>query len=391
MNSSTVPNKRDEIVLNLADFLEKKPLYYETIDYDRMPRIYASVASHFTLPKIIHIVGTNAKGSTGRYLAHALHVKGFTTGHYTSPHILKFNERIWMDGSDVDDARLERAHQKLYRLLGQESADALSYFEYTTLLAMLCFEHCEYVVLEAGLGGEYDATNVFDKVLSVFTPIDIDHQAFLGSDIESIASTKLRSMQSLALMAKQPHEEVYEIAQRIAKDKDATLFYVDEVCDADDSAMIPKGLAFYLQENLRTVMGALKLLHVSYDAKSFDFPPLFGRLSKIAENITLDVGHNVLAARAIAKHFEGEKLHLIYNSYGDKDYRQILLELKSVVACVEIIAIDSIRAEDDQKLKEALEHLEIPYQDFLTCKDEYKYLVFGSFSVAEAFLNGYRR
>jgi dihydrofolate synthase/folylpolyglutamate synthase len=391
MNSSIAQNKRDETVLNLADFLEKKPLYYDRIDYERMPRIYSSVAAHFTLPKVIHIVGTNAKGSTGRYLAHALHVKGFTTGHYTSPHILRFNERIWIEGSDVDDKTLEISHQRLFALLGQESADALSYFEYTTLLAMLCFEKCEYVVLEAGLGGEYDATNVFDKVLSIITPIDIDHQAFLGSDIESIASTKLRSMQTQVLIAKQPHEEVYEIAQHIASEKNATLFRVEGLCDANDSVMVPKGLAFYLQENMLTAMSALKLLHVSYDEKSFEHPTLFGRLTKIADNITLDVGHNVLAARAIAKHFQGKKIHLIYNSYADKDYRQILFELKPVVACVEIIAIDSIRAEDHQKLKEVLELLEIPYEDFLTCKDEYEYLVFGSFSVAEAFLNGLGR
>ena len=74
-------------------------------------------------------------------------------------------------------------------------SDALSYFEYTTLLAFVVFENCDLMVLEAGLGGEFDATNVCDKELSIITPIGIDHQAFLGDTIEEIAATKIRSIQ----------------------------------------------------------------------------------------------------------------------------------------------------------------------------------------------------
>ena len=91
---------------------------------------------------------------------------------------------------------------------------------------MVAFEECEYVVLEAGLGGEFDATNVFDKVLSIFTPIDFDHSAFLGNSIESIAATKLRSMQSMALMGKQPHIQTKIIAREIATRKRMLLLYV---------------------------------------------------------------------------------------------------------------------------------------------------------------------
>ncbi|MEA1918455.1 MAG: bifunctional folylpolyglutamate synthase/dihydrofolate synthase [Campylobacterota bacterium] len=372
--------------MSLAEFLELKPLYYETIDYERMPRIYHTVKFHFRLPKIIHIVGTNGKGSTGRYLANALHVKGYKVGHYTSPHILKFNERIWIDSQDVDDALLEKKHELLLKLLGQSHADDLSYFEYTTLLGMLCFEECDYVVLEAGLGGEYDATNVFDKVLSIFTPIDIDHQAFLGSDIKSIATTKIRSLQKQALIAKQHHHEVYEVFETIATEKKAKTYRVEELLEAEDFDLLRDDMPHYMQENMMSAIAALKLLHVSYDEASFKSGALFGRVSKIAENITLDVGHNVLAARAIAKHFKGKKLHLIYNSYADKDYREILKTLKPILSCVEIIAIDSIRGEDVQALEKVLDEEGIGHQKFLTCKEDTDYLVFGSFSVAEAFL-----
>lgn len=372
----------------LKDFLEKKPLYYDVIDYGRMPRIYNAVKRRFKLPKVIHIVGTNGKGSTGRYLANALHVKGLKVGHYTSPHILRFNERIWIDGSDVEDEILEKNHTKLFVLLGKSYADELSYFEYTTLLAMLCFKGCEYVVLEAGLGGEYDATNVFDKVLSIFTPIDKDHQAFLGNSIASIATTKMNSMQSRALIAKQEHDEVYKIFERIAKEKKAETFRVSDLIDDSDLEIISHfpELPKYMQENMLNAMCALKLLDIHYNEKSFHNATLFGRLTKIAPNITLDVGHNTLAAKAIAKHFQGKKLHLIYNSYADKDYRAILKILKPIIECVEIISIESIRGEDVKKLEKVLDEEAISHQKFLICKDDIDYLVFGSFSVAEAFL-----
>ena len=139
--------------MDLVSFLEHKPLFYDVIDYERMPKTYARIAHHFTLPQILHVVGTNGKGSTGRFLAQMLLSHGHRVGHYTSPHILCFNERIWMDGKDADDALLQENHLALHALLTPAEASALSYFEYTTLLAMLIFsKRCDYVVLEAGLG-----------------------------------------------------------------------------------------------------------------------------------------------------------------------------------------------------------------------------------------------
>ena len=200
----------------LEAFLKNKPLYYNEIDYTRMPRVYAKIKDRVKLPKIIHIIGTNGKGTTGRFLATALYSLGFSTGHYTSPHILEFNERIWRNGKNIATTELEKAHKELLQLLTPEDADALSYFEYTTLLALLCYKECEYVVLEAGLGGEYDATAVFENILTLVTPIDFDHEAFLGSSIEEIATTKLNAVQSAAILARQLHNEVATIAKEIA-------------------------------------------------------------------------------------------------------------------------------------------------------------------------------
>jgi dihydrofolate synthase/folylpolyglutamate synthase len=377
--------------MTLDDFLARKPLFYDVIDYERFPKTYQKIAQLLPKPKIIHLVGTNGKGSTGRFLATALHRFGKKVGHYTSPHILRFNERIWMDGSDIDDEAMEAAHEKLLLLLALDIAESLSYFEYTTLLAMVVYEGCEYVVCEAGLGGEFDATAAFDKVLSVFTPIDFDHSAFLGGTIESIATTKLRSMQSFALLGKQKHLEVATIARNIAEEKRCKLLRVSEIITPkiEEQALhlaTKNGLSDYLRDNLTLAMAAYTLLGYEASEALFDQNALFGRLSKIAPNITLDVGHNALAADSIAKAYFGKKVTLIYNTYGDKEYREILGLLKPIIDSVEIIDVDEARIVKRNELVNALNDLKIPFEPFETIHKNKEYLVFGSFSVAETFL-----
>ncbi len=375
----------------LQTFLDAKPLYYDEIDLKRMPRVYDAVKASLPTPKVIHVVGTNGKGTTGRFLANALLQNGLNVGHYTSPHIVKFNERIWLNGEDVSDSVLEEAHQKLSTLLSQEQSKSLSYFEYTTLLAMIVYEKCDYVVLEAGLGGEFDATNVFDKTLSLFTPIDIDHQAFLGDDIASIAGTKFRSMQSSAILGRQVHPEVEEIYRDIAQERGCSAQQIDDLLSLSQQQQIQdiaseNGLAAYLQENLLLALSALKLLGFEADVHRLSSSALFGRLSRVRENVLLDVGHNVLAAEAIAKALKGQKFTLVYNSYRDKDYAQIIKTLKPIVNEVELIAVDDVRIEQETHLREVIMAEGLSVTKFDTIEEDKNYLVFGSFSVAEAFL-----
>jgi dihydrofolate synthase/folylpolyglutamate synthase len=377
--------------MTLDLFLSQKPLFYDVIDYERFPNAFKNIRHLFKIPKIIHLVGTNGKGSTGRFLATALVRVGKKTGHYTSPHIVRFNERIWMNGSEIGDNELEAAHQKLFSLLTPDIAESLSYFEYTTLLAMMAYEECEYIVLEAGLGGEFDATNLFDKVLSIFTPIDFDHSAFLGNTIDSIASTKLRSMQSVALLGMQKHGEVSKIAQDIAREKKTKLYTVNEEKNRtiEEIALqiaIKNGLSDYLRDNLELSMAAFELLGYEAAYELFDQEALFGRLSRIARNVTLDVGHNALAARAIAEAFGGQKITLIYNTYADKEYREILSILSPIIETVEIIEVDEARIVQKPLLEAVLRELGIVYSTFEMVAEDREYLVFGSFSVAETFL-----
>lgn len=379
----------------LQKFLDEKPLYYTEIDYTRMPRAYKSIQDKMKIPKIIHLIGTNGKGTTGRFLATALLHKGFNVLHYTSPHILEFNERIWLNGANISNETLEELHQELQNLLDEEFLKTLSYFEYTTFLAVLAAKDCDYLVLEAGLGGEHDATAVFANELTLVTPIDKDHEAFLGDTIKSIATTKLKAVQKKAILAQQKHQEVYQVAQTIVLENRVTIAKVEDYLTEEDEqkiALIAKenSLVKYLIENLRLSIAALKELGLEYKIEDFSDAKLFGRLSQLAENILVDVGHNALAAESIYESLKGSQYTLVYNSYKDKDYKHILEILKPIIKELLIINVREERIEENEKLEAVLKSLEIPYRKFDKLEDERSYLVFGSFSVVEAFLKVYR-
>jgi len=383
--------------MKLEKFLEEKPLYYKEIDYQRFPHIYEQIKHHFSLPKIIHIVGTNAKGSTGRALAYMLYKQGIKVGHYSSPHVLKFNERIWFNNKNIDDETLEKYHQKLLSLLTQEQSDKLSYFEYTTLLAMLFFcDTCQYVVLEAGLGGEYDATNVFDKVLSLITPIGYDHTAFLGSDIKQIATTKINSVRTNFVVAKQTEKEVYAVALNKAKELGVDCFFAQSYLDEEFYESLKEYLKVhtypsFFYDNFSTAFCGVCLLGFPVHIQDLENFEILGRCQRIASNITIDVGHNVMAAQALLEHFSQRKVNLVYNSYNDKDYKKILNILSPIIKKVEILPIQNIRALDEKLLTQTLEELELEYTLFKKIDNDKDYLVFGSFSVLEEFLQGYTK
>ncbi len=372
-------------------FISNKPLYYKEIDHERVHKAYAILKSHIEQPLTIHVVGTNGKGSTGRIMATLLHEAGRKVGHFSSPHIMKFNERIWLEGEDSSDEALEKAHAKLYAILGQEMSDALSYFEYTTLLAFVAMEELDVMVLEAGLGGEFDATNVCSKALSVITPIGLDHQDFLGDTIESIARTKLNSIDKKALIGLQVYDEVYKVADEVAKEKGTTIYTVEpEPFDALLSITEALGWADYLYENAKLATKALDILALPYNLASLKEVKIFGRFYSLLPNVTIDVGHNLLGAKALSKalkkKYQDEKVILVYNTLDDKDYESILLEFKESIKSVELIHISTQRAVKEEHLKEVLDKLDITYKSFTGIVNNENYLVFGSFYVVEAFL-----
>jgi dihydrofolate synthase/folylpolyglutamate synthase len=373
----------------LEEFLEHKTLYYDKIDFTTVESSWALLSKKINLPFVIHIVGTNGKGSTGRFLAHYLHKKQYKVLHYSSPHIMKFNERIWINGSDVSDDNLELAHHFLQELYPIELLEKLTYFEYTTLLAFYLSKDFDYLVLEAGLGGEFDATNVVKNNLSLITTIGIDHQSFLGNTIKEIASTKMRSVDNKMIVGYQVFDEVikiaYEVKEQILKERKVEIKII-EVKEFDKYELSDK-FASYLKRNLHLVIACLEELNIDIDVNLFDDVPLFGRCQKILPNVTIDVGHNPLAAEVIVKEFENKKVTLIYNSYKDKDYEDVLKILKPIIEKIIIINLDDKRIVDKNNLLKIIKQLNIINEDTIKIEEDREYLVFGSFLVVEKFLS----
>ena len=374
------------MINSLEKFLENKGLYYDKIDYDIIKDSWNVLSQHINLPYIIHIVGTNGKGSTGRYLASLLQQLKQKVLHYSSPHILKFNERIWIDGEDVSDEILHKTHTQIQSLLPPKLLEKLTYFEYTTLLALYLSSDKDYLVLEAGLGGEFDATNVVENDLTIVTTIGLDHQNFLGDTIPLIAATKMRSCDNCFIVSKQFFPEVIDVKNEILSDKKEIAkknFIFSEK---------EKKLPQYLQDNLEVVLSVLDYLGFS----SFDYtlPKLFGRYQRLSNNIIIDVGHNPLAAQVITKELalEDKKFILVYNSFEDKNYEEVLKILQPYLKEVQIIKCDDRRIVKNDILEKTIRSLSLnvnPF-DIINIKDEDYYLIFGSFLVVENFLKGYK-
>ena len=154
-----------------------------------------------------------------------LYQKGFNVVHFTSPHLLNFNERFWLNGKNLADEILEEAFLELDFTLLKKA----SYFEVLTFLAFRVFRDCDYLVLEAGLGGEFDSTTTcFKRDLTLFTHIGIDHQEYLGETIEEIATTKLNAMSKKAILGIQRDLTIVRLAKKITQEKQANLHILEK-------------------------------------------------------------------------------------------------------------------------------------------------------------------
>lgn len=399
-------------------YLERKEEEYREFDALRFPRLFATlrplIESYFKKPppKIIQIVGTNGKGSTGRFLALMLHSHNKQVGHFVSPHLLSFLDRFWENGSIISKKRLLAAHELLCGFVDEKNqpyCDKASYFEYATLLAYVLFYEHEFAIIEAGLGGEFDSTTSLPKILSLITPIAIDHQERLGKDIYSIALTKLRSIDKYAIIGFQPHyEDIIKALTTIQQEK--TFHYCftpNNRCNpCPCSPLLQQEVAFmqsymqtnalpqYQQQNLMLALYAMRFLNLTpvHKVSSFD---LQGRAQRLAEHVWVDVGHNVHAAEALRALLEeqltGQKIHLVYNTYKDKDYVSILQCFKPILARIHILQLAHHRVLPSLLLEEAIKNEGIPYDyDVFPLNANHVYVVFGSFSVAELFISRYR-
>ncbi len=387
--------KKNKINQNLISFLNNKELFYDKIDYSIVSKAWDILRPHIDLPFVIHIVGTNGKGSTGRFLASFLYQQNFNILHFSSPHIINFNERIWINNDNCKDSVLDKSHQKLLTILPNNIVHALTYFEYSTLLALLLSDGFDYIVLEAGLGGEFDATNVVKNDLTLITTIGLDHIEFLGDTINKIATTKMRSCDKKYILGKQIFNEEVLIAKKEVLNQKEEVKYLDIDLNKAKKNILDKNnkkLPKYLEDNLELALKTIIYLYPTPNSQlpilNFKLPTLFGRCQQLTPNITIDVGHNSLAATVLLKEFSNSKVVLIYNSYKDKDYQKVLEILNPIISELQIIDIIDERIVKKNDLISLCDTLSISVKEYDKIESNKKYLVFGSFKVVEKFLEG---
>jgi dihydrofolate synthase / folylpolyglutamate synthase len=211
---------------------------------------------HSSFPSI-HIAGTNGKGSTSHMIASVLQEKGYSVGLYTSPHLVRFSERIRINGVEVEDQFVidfVRQHQHYFL------TEQLSFFEITVGMAFAYFaeKEVDYAVIEVGLGGRLDATNIVNPLLSVITNIGLDHTEFLGTSLAEIAAEKGGIIKTgIPVVIGKNQAETKAIFEELAKQQRTTLCFAEEVNVPSISLDL---LGHYQEENKRTAFAALRQL-----------------------------------------------------------------------------------------------------------------------------------
>jgi dihydrofolate synthase/folylpolyglutamate synthase len=357
-------------------------------DLERIELILAATGNPQLNQRFIHVAGTNGKGSTCAMMASALRVAGYRTGLYTSPHLVDPRERIQIDGALISEAEWTAAftevHAAAERLLARDLIEAHpSFFETITAMAFVAFSraHLDIVVLETGLGGRLDATNVVIPEVAVITPIDFDHEAFLGSSIESIAAEKagiIKPGRPVVFAAQRP--EAFHVLERKALElaapvtlssgwrvEDLTLHPFGSrftlVCDEEIPVECPLA-GEHQVENARTAVAALTVfgLPATVIAEGIHRASWPGRLERIARNpdIILDGAHNPAGAKALAAYirrfFADEPVRIIYGAMRDKAVDEVTNALFPLAAEVILTAPLQPRALNPESLAEVVEH-----------------------------------
>lgn len=294
----------------------------------------------------IHIAGTNGKGSTAAYCTSLLKEKGVKIGLFTSPHIYDFSERIRVNGLPISQSAVIDFCQHFQQL--NSTIDA-SFFELTFAMALAHFqtENCDYIVIETGLGGRLDATNVLAPKVSVITNIALDHQDLLGDTIEKIAFEKagIIKQQTPIVIG-----EKVLVSQKIFQEKASLLnapIYFSEDIHFEISKLPLLG---YQKHNFNTALLALYKIgfEFSFEQQLSALENLrsntgfFGRLEVLQNEpkIIIDVSHNPAGVKATLPLIENEcqgQLYILYGAAKDKDAQEILAlfpSLAKVAACV---------------------------------------------------------
>ncbi len=351
--------KTSDVILDRMNALHPK---YMDLSLDRVWRLLDAIGNpQNELPPVIHIAGTNGKGSTQAMIRAGLEAAGKTVHAYTSPHLVRFHERIRLAGDLITETALIDVLDKCYEANGGAE---ITYFEITTCAALLAFTRtpADYTLLEVGLGGRLDATNVVDNpVLTVITPVSIDHQQFLGDTLAEIAFEKAGIIKrGVECVVAAQDDDGLEVIERQATRMGAPLFargqqwHVahehDRLVFKDETGLLDLPLPIlpgaHQIENAGTAIAALRALGYNEAACEgavtvANWPARMQRLRKgplidsaPGAEIYLDGGHNPAAGVVLAETLatmSDRPLYLITGMQNTKDVAGYMRPLAALV------------------------------------------------------------
>lgn len=382
----------DQAVMYIQDLCK----FGINLGMDRIRSLLALIGHPEQGMPCIHIAGTNGKGSTSMLIAAVLQAGGYRVGAYTSPHLQSYTERFAINGqpiSEQDFARLVTRMQSYVEQVITDTQEHPTEFELLTAMAFLYFreQQVDYVVLEVGLGGTLDSTNVITPCVSIITNIGFDHADRLGSTIKEIAANKAGIIKTGVPVITAATGEGLEVIARVAELNDAPLINVrrDYIWTAIETT--PAGQTFFIQtpykkydnlhikllgphqmENSAIALAALEKL--SADSLLIDDQAILqgfanarwpGRFEVISEVpvVILDGAHNIDGAKALRATLEvvfpEAEIVLVVGILADKDYSMMLCEFAAVADLIIASTADSPRAADPFKIASAVNGCEV--------------------------------
>jgi dihydrofolate synthase/folylpolyglutamate synthase len=378
----------------------------------RMERLLKLLGNPQKKLPAIHIAGTKGKGSTAAFLASVLQEAGFKTGLYTSPHLADFRERIRIGKELISKKRVSKLiaeiKPEIEKLQKDSSLGLFTFFEVYTALSLLFFaqEKVDFAVLEVGMGGRLDATNVLNPLVSAITPISFDHTEVLGKTLSSIAREKAGIIKEKSLVITSPQkEEALKVIKEVCRKKKVRLFEVGKDLKIQNpkfnlhySTFDLKGIFFRYKGlkvsllgehqliNAACALGILELLHfhkvkipekaIRQGLRRVEWP---GRLEVIQKKpfILLDGAQNEASAQALGKSikeiFPHKRLILLLGISQDKDIKGIGRVLCPLAEEVIATGVDNPRACSPFSLKEELKEFSKKITPILAVKEAFKY------------------
>ena len=319
--------------------------------------------------KFIHVAGTNGKGSVCAYLNSIYKKSGYKVGMFTSPHLVKFGERIQVNGKSIDDEHLIKLVATVRNTL-PELPDQISptFFEFLTGMALKYFadERCDIVIWETGMGGRMDATNIVTPECSIITNVSLDHQSWLGDTIEEIAHEKAGIIKpQIPVITAATQSKVLEKIKKKSKECSAPLLQISDELLPDN--LVPGLGGPHQGRNAMTAIKAVEKLASNLPVSVLDIfeginhtklPGRFQKLQWESREIFLDVAHNLAGYDALTANcrsaFKDNPCDLIFASLDDKPWREGIELLLPYCKSVHCVPAKSQRAVSPRDLKNHL-------------------------------------